>query len=1250
MNRRLIILALTLLGAFALAVLAGVQPGGLSLLDNSASAEERAPEPGALLQQPDVNQQGTSDAVAVHGADKWHEAGFTGAGVKIGVIDFGFGGLADQIGTEAPDPKGVRCYSISLDPTNPVNFTDDIADCDHTALHFSRLHGASVLEAVYDIAPDADYYIAAVSQFSFYHSDLKNAVEWMIAEGVDIVAFSHVGAWSGPGNGTSSYPTSELNTLDNAVSNGITWISPAGDRAMDTWSGFFTDADNDNVHEFSAGVECNDVNLTQTNHPYQVQLRWSDTWGAAVRNLDLQLVEKDSGQVVATSQKNAFAPLDPNELVDFTTPDTQKSYCLRLELQTPADGSQIIVNLQSYGRHGLTHPSLHGSITSPGESVNVGALTVGAAPAGNTGQIQPFSGRGPMNNATTKPDIVGADGTHSAILGSSWEGTSLAAAHVTGLAALVKQRFPSYTPEQVAGYLKDNAEPRPTDDPFRGPSADPNNTWGHGFAMLPASDVEGVSPPSQADPLQATKDYVDEAIRRYRADPEAAKEYYRTRESFVEELGLYLLLLDGDTIVVNGAFPISAGSGISWRADPLGHQYGEKLAAADESGVEVSYLIPISGENYTFREKNAWAIRADGLVFSAGWINKEKDVEATLTEEQKAVGAVIKARARIQTIGLQPSLRYYQTPASIDGEFYVWWIFPGGNIAADATMGHLVGTQVRDLQSSDDPELGKKIAEVEGGESLWISHMWPNPETGREELKHTYVSRFLNFYFVSGYYDETPPTPTDPKAAAKAYVEEAITRYSADRDAALAYYRDPSNIDRELDLYLIIIDGTTITFNPVFAGVEGDDITGRIGTDAIGKEYGKELAAADENGMFVDYLIPDPLHDFTLYRKHTWAVKADNGLIFAAGSWDKTEDVESTLEPHEDVIAAIYKAGARLLVSPITNQQELIQALIRISTHYNNPASIDGERYVFIAAPDGTIAADATRLDLVQSRSNIAGLQASDDPELGRKMAAVEEDEELWFSHLWPNPETGQEEQKYTYVTRFLGIIFGSGYYGGEPPPGLADACFISIDGAGTHIGEWDESCLSENRPQDSDGGGRAGSDYYARFYTFTLGAEADVTISLSSNVDTFLYVREGSGSGGSVAAFNDDLSTDDRNSLIEDETLDAGTYTIEATTYDAEAAGSFTLVVEIEYTGEPPGPPAPDVTYIAISSGANHVCAIEADGSIMCWGNEDGDSHGQISDRPTSGSFTEISSGDTHTCALRDDGVVICWGSITVP
>ena len=51
---------------------------------------------------------------------------------------------------------------------------------------------------------------------------------------------------------------------------------------------------------------------------------------------------------------------------------------------------------------------------------------------------------------------------------------------MAGMAALVRQQFPTYTPVQVANYLKGHAKQRE--------SPDPNNTWGHGFAKLPTVD------------------------------------------------------------------------------------------------------------------------------------------------------------------------------------------------------------------------------------------------------------------------------------------------------------------------------------------------------------------------------------------------------------------------------------------------------------------------------------------------------------------------------------------------------------------------------------------------------------------------------------------------------------------------------------------------------------------------------------------------------------------------------------------
>ena len=1500
MRLRTSVVAFTLMLASALVALAGGLPLGIPSANNLRNVEASNYEARPDFRQSVPNQQAISDAIAAHGADKWHAAGFKGEGVKIGVIDRGFAGIQELMGTGLPEPVGVRCYYLVTDPTITDNFTEDLSDCLHEELGTGAV-GAAVLEAVHDIAPDAEYYIASISQDSFYHFDLAGIVEWMNGEGVDLILFTHDGGWSGPGDGTSIYAASELATLDRAVSYGITWLSPTGDRAEDTWSGFFTDTNSNGFHEFAPGVECNGVDLDEPNSAFAAQIRWNDPWLTATRDLEVDLINEETGDTEAISDRHDNLRGDPNELLVFETPDTPSTYCLRIELKSESN-SPLIFNLQSYNGHSLDHPSIYGSVTSPAESVNLGMLAVGAAAWDNDTEIRPFSGRGPMNNRTTKPDIVGADGAYSQVLGRNWQSTAQAAAHVAGLSALVKQRFPSYTPQQIADYLRDNADSRPAEVGDLNQSGDLNNTWGHGFATLP-DDVD-VTPPSQVDALEATKAYVDEAIRRYREDSEAALAYYRSEESINKELGMYLLLLDDGVVVlnpvsrsyeginiegvtdpkgneygkalvgadedgvevkylatdptnlddnftfrnktdwakladglvfsagwidrdtdvestlsksekatatvmeardriaargirptveyyktpasidgefyiimanplgpivadatghltlgtnirdiqasddpelgqklfalekgsrletthlwpnpakegreerrhtyavrlsvgiylisgyyedtpditpppeldpldaakayvnkaiehyrddsrgarefyssgesideelglyllllrdgvilVNPAFPASVNTSVTWRTDPLERTYGKALAEADEDGLVVEYLVPVRSDNFTFRKKTAWAIHADGLVFSAGWIDRETDVESDLTPREKAIGTVIEARGRLQSVGLVTTIEHYKKPESRDGEYYAILARENGNIIADAT-GHLtLGTNIADIEASDDPDLGKKIFAVDSAEGEWFTHMWPNPETGQEERRQTYVTRFFGLYIVSGYYGEAPPV-VDPRAAAKAYVEEAIRAYREDPEAAKEYYQSEASVDRETDLYLILLDGTEIIVNGGFSGVVGDDITSRIGIDAIGKEYGKELAAADENGTFVDYLIPDPLHDYTLYRKHTWAIKAD-GLIFAAGSWDKTEDVESTLEPHQDVIAAIYKAGARLLA--FGGDQAAFGRLVQ---YYNTPASIDGERYVFLVAPNGIIVADATRLDLL--RTNIADLQASDDSELGQKIAAVQEGEELWLSHMWQNPATGRAELKHTYVTRFRGIIFGSGYYGDAPPPVPVDPCIMMIDVPTTKMGTWDASCLSENRP--SGEGGQAGANYYARFYTFTLDQASDVTISLTSSEDTVLYLMEGEGKGGTIVADNDDVSSGDRNSRIEDQSLGTGTYTIEATTYDAEATGDFTLTVELDVTVEPP---PVDVKYIAISSGANHVCAIATDGSIMCWGD---DSQGQVSERPTSGRFTEISSGDNHTCALRDDGAVICWGSFDVP
>ena len=74
------------------------------------------------------------------------------------------------------------------------------------------------------------------------------------------------------------------------------------------------------------------------------------------------------------------------------------------------------------------------------------------------------------------------------------------------------------------------------------------------------------------------------------------------------------------------------------------------------------------------------------------------------------------------------------------------------------------------------------------------------------------------------------------------------------------------------------------------------------------------------------------------------------------------------------------------------------------------------------------------------------------------------------------------------------------------------------------------------------------------------------------------------------------------------------------------------------DYTGQG-GPPSGE--FRAVSPGGAHTCAIRADRTAECWGD---DRSGQAT--PPSGAFTEVSAGRRHSCGLRPGGAVECWGS----
>ena len=441
-------------------------------------------QPGVLLVnqiQPPGETQGTPQVTGqgpgVHGSGPWNDAGYAGQGVKVGVIDRGFSGYAEIMDSEVPATVEARCY-IWLG-----QHSQDPADCSDAGTH-----GTIVSESVMDIAPEAALYISDPQSLS----ELRDAVDWMISEGVSVINHSRLWSFDGPGDGTSPLSISPLNSIDRAVAAGIVWVNAAGNQALGTWfkRGPF---DYTTVNIDGEGIRFlrftgSEIRNKEAYIGGRLELRWEDDWGGAETDLDLFALVTGTDTIALQSIdiQSGGAGHNPYEWIgSLSTYDIVVAH--------RGGPEPDWVQLVGWGPTRLTlNSSGAGSITNPAESANPAMLAVGAAPWYNVNVLSGFSSRGPTPDGRIKPDVVAANCGPTATGGEGFCGTSQSSPHVAGMAALVWQRYPDYTPAQVASYLKENAEQRT--------SPDPNSNWGHGFFVLPPLTQPPPSPTAPGAP------------------------------------------------------------------------------------------------------------------------------------------------------------------------------------------------------------------------------------------------------------------------------------------------------------------------------------------------------------------------------------------------------------------------------------------------------------------------------------------------------------------------------------------------------------------------------------------------------------------------------------------------------------------------------------------------------------------------------------------------------------------------------
>ncbi|WP_432947858.1 LamG-like jellyroll fold domain-containing protein [Kribbella sp. CA-253562] len=413
-----------------------------------------------------------SEGAQPSGALAWHADGRQGAGVKVGILDVGFGRLeAAQANGELPSDVSVH---------------DGRCGTEH---NFS--HGTTVAEVVHDVAPQAQLYLACVTD----SMDFDDAARWLKDQGVQVVNVSMAFPGTGRGDGLPS-PNDTAWSPATVVAwlrgEGVTVIAAAGNEGDQHMSGPTADPEANGWMNIAGSSESLGFSIG-AGATVTVELKW-DAWPRTTDDLDLYVMDHGArpvdlndphlgGRYSVRAQKTATGGLSPVETVTFTN-SSSEGQTYWLYVQSNGARTDLRYDLTAYGpADGFSEKTAAGSIAEPASSpvvLAVGAITAASAATGGT--VEAYSSQGPSIDGRIKPDLVGytnvSSYTGGTAPGTTKSGTSIAAAHVTGAAALYKSANPSLDPAELEAQLLDSSS-----RPGR------SNTFGYGVVNVGASRV-----------------------------------------------------------------------------------------------------------------------------------------------------------------------------------------------------------------------------------------------------------------------------------------------------------------------------------------------------------------------------------------------------------------------------------------------------------------------------------------------------------------------------------------------------------------------------------------------------------------------------------------------------------------------------------------------------------------------------------------------------------------------------------------
>ena len=364
-----------------------------------------------------------SEGVERISAPVYSRGGFTGRGVKVGVIDLGF--------VEVP----LRQNEGELPGLVYHDFTGEGIFQQGRLSASAGVHGTACAEIVHDVAPDAEIYLYKVNGLVSW----ENAKDAAIEEGLDIVTVSL--GWS-TGTGFGNGKGLACGIVDDAFKNNVLWVNAAGNEAQKVIQAEFQDSDNDGFHDFSLDIEVVNLKGVGENDEVEAWLTWNE-WPLTSNDYDLLLVRIGTDGSVTEVERADTKQLQspPSEHLVYTVREAG-NYGLVIWRAPDAEVTVFKLTSENHDLYGPVSIKGRGSLSVPADAR--GALTIGALHhwEWTSGPIADYSSQGPTIDGRIKPDLVAPAGVRTISYGSEYRGTSAATPHVAGAAALLKSSDP----------------------------------------------------------------------------------------------------------------------------------------------------------------------------------------------------------------------------------------------------------------------------------------------------------------------------------------------------------------------------------------------------------------------------------------------------------------------------------------------------------------------------------------------------------------------------------------------------------------------------------------------------------------------------------------------------------------------------------------------------------------------------------------------------------------------------------------